>query len=99
MNVAFLGAAISAISALPTGMPLLYIDPTAITTSLVSASGIIIALGASAGVLLGTAAVAGASVGAFFARIGRKIYDLFCIVENEGKTVEPDITVVRRAKK
>lgn len=99
MNVAFSGAAMSIFSALPTGITSLYIDPTAITTSLVSASGIIIALGASAGVLLGFAAVAGASVGVFFAKIGRRVYDFFCIVENEGKTVEPDIKVVRRAKK
>ena len=78
---------------------MLYIDPTAITTSIVSASGIIIALGASAGVFLSFAAVAGATVSATLAKIGKKIYNLFSVVENEGKEIEGDITVIRKIKK
>ena len=71
----------------------LYIDPTAITTSLVSASGIIIALGASAGVLLGKMTTASAKANVFFSKITRVIVNTFCIVDHAGKTVEPDINI------
>ena len=71
----------------------LYIDPTAITTSLVSASGIIIALGASAGVLLSKATTISASFSVFFTKITRGFVNAFCVVEHAGKTYEPEITV------
>ena len=74
----------------------LYIDPTAITTSLVSASGIIIALGASAGVLLSKATTISASFGVFITKITRGFVNAFCVVEHAGKTVEPDITLNKR---
>lgn len=71
----------------------LYIDPTAITTSLVSASGIIIALGASAGVLLGKMTTAGAKVNVVVSKITGVIVNTFCVVDHAGKTVEPDINL------
>lgn len=71
----------------------LYIDPTAITTSIVSASGIIIALGAASGALMSTATMVGATAGAFFSKIMRKVYNTFCVVENEGKEVEEDVII------
>ena len=71
----------------------LYIDPTAITTSLVSASGIIIALGASAGVILGKMATFSANLNVFFSKLGRVIFKLFGVVDHAGKTVEPEINV------
>ncbi len=74
----------------------LYIDPTAITTSLVSASGIIIALGASAGVILGKAATISANLSVFIAKITRGFVNFFCIVDHAGKIVEPEITVRKK---
>lgn len=71
----------------------LYIDPTAITTSLVSASGIIIALGASAGVILGKMTTASATVDVFVSKITRFIVNTFCVVDHAGKAVEPDINL------
>ncbi len=74
----------------------LYIDPTAITTSLVSASGIIIALGASAGVLLGRLATVSAKLNVFVTKITRGFVNAFCVVDHAGKTVEPDITLKKK---
>ena len=74
----------------------LYIDPTAITTSLVSASGIIIALGASAGVILSKATTISASFSVFIAKITRGFVNAFCVVDHAGKMVEPDITLNRK---
>ena len=74
----------------------LYIDPTAITTSLVSASGIIIALGASAGVLLEKMATVSANLSVFLTKITRGFVNAFCVVDHAGKTVEPDITVKKK---
>ena len=74
----------------------LYIDPTAITTSLVSASGIIIALGASAGVILGKAATISANLTVFTAKISRAIVNTFGVVDNAGKMVEPEITIKKK---
>ena len=74
----------------------LYIDPTAITTSLVSASGIIIALGASAGVILGKAATISANLNVFVTRITRGFVNFFCVVDHAGKTVEPDINIKKK---
>ena len=71
----------------------LYIDPTAITTSIVSASGIIIALGAASGVLMSTATMVGATASTFFAKLMRPIYNAFCIVDNGGKEVEEDVVI------
>lgn len=74
----------------------LYIDPTAITTSLVSASGIIIALGASAGVILGKAATISANLSVFTAKISRFFLNVFGVVDHGGKTFEPEITVKKK---
>ena len=74
----------------------LYIDPTAITTSLVSASGIIIALGASAGVLLGRLATVSAKLNVFITKITRGFMGAFGVVDHAGKTFEPDITVKKK---
>ena len=74
----------------------LYIDPTAITTSLVSASGIIIALGASAGVILGKAATISTNLSVFTAKISRFFLNVFGVVEYGGKTFEPEITVKKK---
>lgn len=74
----------------------LYIDPTAITTSLVSASGIIIALGASAGVILGKAATISANLNVFVTKITRGFVNFFCVVDHAGKTVEPDINLKKK---
>ena len=74
----------------------LYIDPTAITTSLVSASGIIIALGASAGVLLGRLATASARLNVFVTKMTRGFVTAFCVVDHAGKTFEPDITLKKK---
>lgn len=74
----------------------LYIDPTAITTSLVSASGIIIALGASAGVILGKMATFSANLNVFFTKVGRVFFKLFGVVENAGRAVEPEITLKKK---
>ena len=74
----------------------LYIDPTAITTSLVSASGIIIALGASAGVILGKAATISANLSVFLTKISRGFVNVFCVVDHAGKTVEPEITAKKK---
>ena len=71
----------------------LYIDPTAITTSIVSASGIIIALGAASGAFMSIMTVAGAKMGAYIYKLTRSIYNVFCVVENEGKEVEEDFRV------
>lgn len=71
----------------------LYIDPTAITTSLVSASGIIIALGASAGVILGKMATASATLNVFVSKISRAIFNTFGVVDYAGRDVEPDINL------
>lgn len=73
-----------------------YIDPTAITTSLVSASGIIIALGASAGVLLAKMATISANLSVFLTKITRGVVNAFCVVDHAGKTVEPDITLKKK---
>lgn len=74
----------------------LYIDPTAITTSLVSASGIIIALGASAGVLLSKATTFSAAISVFLTKLTRGFVNAFCVVEHAGKTVEGDITLKKK---
>ena len=74
----------------------LYIDPTAITTSLVSASSIIIALGASAGVILGKATTVSATASGFLTKLTRGFVNAFCVVENEGKYVEGDITLKKK---
>ena len=74
----------------------LYIDPTAITTSLVSASGIIIALGASAGVLLSKATTISASFSVFLTKITRGFVNAFCVVEHAGKTYEPEINLKKK---
>ena len=74
----------------------LYIDPTAITTSLVSASGIIIALGASAGVLLSKMTTISAKMSVFMTKITRGFVNAFCVVEHAGKTVEGDITLKKK---
>ena len=74
----------------------LYIDPTAITTSLVSASGIIIALGASAGVIIGKMATVSANLNVYVSKITRVFFNAFCVVDHGGKTVEPEITVKRK---
>ena len=74
----------------------LYIDPTAITTSLVSASGIIIALGASAGVLLGRLATVSARLNVFVTKMTRGFVNAFCVVDHAGKTFEPDITLKKK---
>ena len=74
----------------------LYIDPTAITTSLVSASGIIIALGASAGVILGKAATISANLNVFISKIARGFVNAFGVLDNGGKAVEPDITLKKK---
>ena len=71
----------------------LYIDPTAITTSIVSASGIIIALGAASGVLMSVATMVGATASTYFAKVMRAVYNAFCIVENEGKEIEGDVVI------
>ncbi len=71
----------------------LYIDPTAITTSIVSASGIIIALGAASGAFMSVMTVAGAKAGAYLHKVMRSVYNVFCVVENEGKEVEEDLRV------
>lgn len=71
----------------------LYIDPTAITTSLVSASGVIIALGASAGVILGKMTTASATLNVFFSKVTRVIVNTFGIVDYAGRDVEPDINL------
>lgn len=70
-----------------------YIDPTAITTSIVSASGIIIALGASAGIFLSKVNTAGVTVSVFLKKIIKKFVDTFSIVENVGKEIEDDLVV------
>ena len=74
----------------------LYIDPTALTTSLVSASGIIIALGASAGVILGKATSISANLSVFVAKITRGFVNAFCVVDHAGKMFEPEINVKRK---
>ena len=74
----------------------LYIDPTAITTSIVSASGIIIALGAASGVLMSAATMVGATASTYFAKVLRAVYNAFCIVENEGKEIEEDVVIKRK---
>ncbi|MBQ4091491.1 MAG: hypothetical protein IJC64_04150 [Clostridia bacterium] len=74
----------------------LYIDPTAITTSLVSASSIIIALGASASVLLGRATTLSAAASAKVTKLTRGFVNAFCIVENGGKSVEREITLKKK---
>ncbi|MBE6583767.1 MAG: hypothetical protein E7649_02115 [Ruminococcaceae bacterium] len=74
----------------------LYIDPTAITTSLVSASSIIIALGASAGVLLSKATTVSAAVSGFLTKAMRGFVNAFCVVEHAGKYVEGDITLKKK---
>jgi len=74
----------------------LYIDPTAITTSLVSASSIIIALGASAGVLLSKATTASATVSGFMTKMTRGFVNAFCVVEHAGKYVEADINLKKK---
>ena len=74
----------------------LYIDPTAITTSLVSASGIIIALGASAGVILGKAATISANLNVFITKIARGFVNAFGVLDHGGKTVEPDVTLKKK---
>ena len=74
----------------------LYIDPTAITTSLVSASGIIIALGASAGVLLGRLATVSAKLNVLVSKITRVFVKAFGVVDHGGKIFEPDITVKKK---
>ena len=71
----------------------LYIDPTAITTSIVSASGIIIALGAASGVFMSAATIFGATANAYFSKILRAVYNAFCVVENEGKEIEEDVVI------
>ncbi len=76
----------------------LYIDPTAITTSLVSASGIIIALGASAGVILSKVTTLSATVSVVFTKITRGFVNAFCVVEHAGKKAEGDI-VLKKARK
>ena len=77
----------------PTAM---YIDPTAITTSLVSASSIIIALGASASVLLGRATTLSAAASARITKLPRGFVNAFCVVENGGKSVEQNITLKKK---
>ncbi len=77
----------------------LYIDPTAITTSLVSASGIIIALGASAGVILGKMATVSAGLNVFVSKITKFTVNLFCVVDHAGKTYEPEIRLKEKQKK
>ena len=77
----------------PTAM---YIDPTAITTSLVSASSIIIALGASASVLLGRATTLSAAASARITKLTRGFVNAFCVVENGGKSVEQNITLKKK---
>lgn len=74
----------------------MYIDPTAITTSLVSASSIVIALGASASVLLSKATTLSAAVSVFMTKITSGFVNAFCIVEHAGKEVEADITVKKK---
>ena len=74
----------------------LYIDPTAITTSLVSASGIIIALGASAGVILGKAATISANLNVFITKIARGFVNAFGVLDYGGKTVEPDVSMRKK---
>lgn len=74
----------------------LYIDPTAITTSLVSASGIIIALGASAGVLLSKMTTISAKASVFMTKLTRGFVNAFCVVEHAGKTVEADINLKKK---
>ncbi len=76
----------------------LYIDPTAITTSLVSASGVIIALGASAGVILAKATTISATVSVVFTKLTRGFVNAFCVVEHAGKKVEGDI-ILKKDKK
>ncbi len=77
----------------------LYIDPTAITTSLVSASGIIIALGASLGLFLGQMMTTGAKINVFFTRIARGFINAFCVVEHAGKKVEGDLILTKGKNK
>ena len=74
----------------------LYIDPTAITTSLVSASGIIIALGASAGVLLSKMTTVSAKASVFMTKLTRGFINAFCVVDHAGKTVEEDIVLKKK---
>ena len=74
----------------------MYIDPTAITTSLVSASSIVIALGASAGVLLSKATTLSAAASVFMSKLTSGFVDAFSILEHGGKEVEPDITVKKK---
>lgn len=78
------------------GHTALYIDPTAITTSLVSASGIIIALGASAGVILSKMTTISATVSVFLTKVTRGFVNAFCVVEHAGKTVEGDIILKKK---
>ena len=66
----------------------LYIDPTAITTSLVSASGIIIALGASAGLLISKLTTVSAKASVFMTKLARGFVNAFGVVEHGGKAVE-----------
>ncbi|MBE6553301.1 MAG: hypothetical protein E7666_03050 [Ruminococcaceae bacterium] len=73
-----------------------YIDPTAITTSLVSASGIIIALGTSVGVLLSKVTTISATASTFMTKLARGFVNAFCVVEHAGKAVEPDITLKKK---
>ena len=74
----------------------MYIDPTAITTSLVSASSIVIALGASAGVLLSKATTLSAAASVFMTKLTSGFVNAFCVLEHGGKEVEPDITVKKK---
>ena len=74
----------------------IYIDPTAITTSLVSASGIIIALGASAGVILSKMTTISATVSVFLTKVTRGFVNAFCVVEHAGKIVEGDIILKKK---
>ena len=74
----------------------IYIDPTAITTSLVSASGIIIALGASAGVIIGKLATLSANLNVYLTKIIRVFFKAFGVVDHAGKAFEPEITVKKK---
>lgn len=80
------------------GPTMLYIDPTAITTSLVSASSIVIALGASAGVLLSRATTLSAAASVFMTKLTRGFVNAFCVVEHAGKQVEADITMKKKKR-
>ena len=74
----------------------IYIDPTAITTSLVSASGIIIALGASAGVIIGKMATFSANLNVYLTKISRAFFKAFGVVDNAGRAVEREITLKKK---